>query len=91
MPNATAQRSTGRGGEITPNAVQQQCSTAPAKKEVTPNTTAQHKHRRILSIGGRGGSGRETGDCWGQFQRCRGWLLVITTLVGGAEGSDAVW
>ena len=37
------------------------------------------------------GMGRGAGDCWGRFQRCRGWLLVTTTLVGGAEGSDAVW
>ena len=37
------------------------------------------------------GMGRGTGDCWGRFQRCRGYLLVMTTLVGGAEGSDAVW
>ena len=28
------------------------------------------------------GMGRGTGDCWGRFQRCRGWLLATTTLVG---------
>ena len=40
----------------------------------------------LLSIGGQGGRAGEPGT-----QRCRGWLSVSSTLVGGAEGSDAVW